>query len=109
MLNQSWHARWGFARNSEPIGERSTDARKVPSRTRDASTRLLATLLIFVIRAYQRFVSPWLAPTCRFHPTCSSYSVEAIRKYGPFGGIIRALARLGRCHPFAEGGYDPVR
>lgn len=108
MLNQSWHTRWGFARKSEPSSESTSDARPVPSLSRDALTSLLATSLIFLIRAYQRLVSPMLAPTCRFHPTCSSYSVEAIRKYGPFGGIIRALARLGRCHPFHEGGYDPV-
>jgi putative membrane protein insertion efficiency factor len=104
MLNQSWHTHWGFALNSEKI----SDAHQAQSPPRNAISRLLVSLFVLLITIYQRVVSPWIGPSCRFHPTCSSYAVDAIRKYGPFGGTFRALARLGRCHPLSKGGYDPV-
>ncbi len=72
-------------------------------------SRLFARSLLLLIRAYQLVLSPLLGPTCRFHPTCSRYAMEAIDRYGPVWGTARALARLARCHPFAEGGFDPVR
>jgi len=65
-------------------------------------------LLITQIRLYQRFISPWLGPTCRFSPSCSHYAVEAIEKYGVFRGTAYAVWRILRCHPFSRGGYDPV-
>ncbi len=69
----------------------------------------MTTTLIYCIRAYQIFVSPLLPPnTCRFTPTCSSYAIDAIRKYGPAKGTWRALKRLGKCHPFHPGGHDPA-
>ena len=104
MLDQSWHKRWGFAPNSEKI----CDAHQTHGPPRNALLRLLVSFLVLMITIYQRVVSPWIGPSCRFHPTCSSYAVDSIRKYGPFGGTFRALARLGRCHPLSEGGYDPV-
>jgi putative membrane protein insertion efficiency factor len=61
-----------------------------------------------LIRFYQRFVSPLLPPTCRFEPSCSHYGYEAIQKYGLLRGGWLALQRIGRCHPFNPGGYDPV-
>ncbi|MBI2123335.1 MAG: membrane protein insertion efficiency factor YidD [Armatimonadetes bacterium] len=68
----------------------------------------MTQLLLWLVRAYQRFVSPYTPPTCRFAPSCSSYAVEAISRYGPWKGTRLTVARLLRCHPFHPGGYDPV-
>lgn len=65
-------------------------------------------LLLALIRAYRYFLSPWLGNQCRFHPTCSAYAQEAIRRYGGVHGSWLALRRLGRCHPWHPGGADPV-
>lgn len=68
---------------------------------------LLSESLILLIRAYRLLISPLLGPVCRFHPSCSTYMVESIRKYGVFKGVLRGLGRLSRCHPWNPGGYDP--
>jgi putative membrane protein insertion efficiency factor len=61
------------------------------------------------LRGYQILVSPLLpANTCRFYPSCSAYAVDAVNKYGPLKGMWRAAKRVGRCHPFHPGGYDPA-
>lgn len=60
------------------------------------------------IRGYQLFISPLLAPHCRFHPTCSQYAIEAVQTHGVLKGGWLALHRIARCHPFHPGGYDPV-
>ncbi|WP_084785427.1 membrane protein insertion efficiency factor YidD [Neomoorella mulderi] len=65
--------------------------------------------IILFIRLYQLFISPILGKNCRFYPTCSQYALEAISRYGVFRGSILAVKRLGRCHPWHPGGYDPVR
>jgi putative membrane protein insertion efficiency factor len=67
-----------------------------------------AWLLLAVIRAWQLLLSPLLGPSCRFHPSCSAYAAEAVRRHGALRGGWLALRRLGRCHPFHEGGLDPV-
>ncbi len=67
--------------------------------------RLVAEILI---RLYQWTLSPLLGPACRFHPTCSQYALEAIRRFGVVRGSWLAVCRIGRCHPWHEGGYDPV-
>ena len=64
---------------------------------------------IALVRAYQKLISPLLPPACRFYPTCSQYAAQSMRKYGLLRGAWRAIKRLGRCHPFHPGGYDPVR
>ena len=65
-------------------------------------------VLLFLIRFYRRHISPLRPPCCRYIPTCSQYALEAVEKYGALKGSWLALRRLLRCHPFHEGGYDPV-
>jgi len=69
---------------------------------------MMAKLIVLLIRGYQIFISPLFPPSCRFYPTCSQYSVEAISKYGLIKGGWLSLKRLSRCHPFNPGGYDPL-
>ncbi|MBC7341385.1 MAG: membrane protein insertion efficiency factor YidD [Clostridia bacterium] len=65
-------------------------------------------LAILLIKAYQRLISPWLGASCRFYPSCSQYTLEAIEKYGLGRGVWLGIKRLVRCQPFSPGGYDPV-
>lgn len=65
-------------------------------------------LAIFIIRLYQRFVSPYMSPRCKYVPTCSEYAVEAFGRFGFFKGFGLAGWRILRCNPFSKGGYDPV-
>ena len=65
-------------------------------------------VLTTVIRLYQYLLSPLLPASCRYHPTCSQYALEAIRKHGAVKGVVLGLRRILRCHPFHRGGYDPV-
>jgi putative membrane protein insertion efficiency factor len=67
-----------------------------------------AYLLILLILIYRHTLSPLFGNQCRYHPTCSHYSEEAIKKYGAFKGMVLAVKRILRCHPWHEGGYDPV-
>lgn len=65
-------------------------------------------IAILLIKMYRLFISPLKPPTCRFMPTCSEYSLQAIEKYGMLRGGGMAMKRILRCHPFHPGGYDPV-
>ncbi|MBC8014124.1 MAG: membrane protein insertion efficiency factor YidD [Sporomusaceae bacterium] len=65
-------------------------------------------IAILMIKMYRLFISPLKPPTCRFVPTCSEYSLQAIEKYGMLRGGGMAIKRILRCHPFHPGGYDPV-
>ncbi|MDO5078205.1 MAG: membrane protein insertion efficiency factor YidD [Streptococcus minor] len=64
-------------------------------------------ILIWLVRLYQRFISPLTPPSCRYRPTCSAYMIQALEKHGA-KGFLMGLARILRCHPFVEGGEDPV-
>ncbi len=64
---------------------------------------------VALIKGYRRLVSPMLPPSCRFTPSCSLYTLQAIEKYGLLRGGFMGAQRLLRCHPFSEGGYDPVQ
>ncbi len=74
----------------------------------DKNYSLVQNLMRVLIELYQIFISPFLGGNCRFTPTCSQYAMEAIELHGAFKGCWLALCRLGRCHPFHPGGYDPV-
>lgn len=65
-------------------------------------------ILIGLIKGYRKFISPLFPPTCRFQPTCSQYTLEAIENFGPFQGSWLGIKRILRCHPFHPGGYDPI-
>jgi putative membrane protein insertion efficiency factor len=69
----------------------------------------MQALIIGALRIYKRWLSPVLPSACRFEPTCSVYMMQAIEKYGVRRGLSKGLKRIGRCHPFHEGGLDPVR
>lgn len=64
--------------------------------------------LITLVRGYQVVLSPHLPAACRYYPSCSTYAIEALEKYGVLRGSWLAVKRIGRCHPFRAGGYDPV-
>jgi uncharacterized protein len=66
-------------------------------------------IVIGALRVYKLAISPLLPPACRYHPTCSDYTREAVAKYGAARGLWMGLKRLARCHPFHAGGFDPVR
>ena len=70
--------------------------------------QLLAIPLIVLIKIYQMLVSPLFPPTCRFSPTCSHYTLDALKKYGILKGVWLGIRRLIRCHPWGGSGYDPV-
>ena len=69
---------------------------------------MISRLLVGLIRGYQLALSPYFGRQCRFEPTCSHYAQEAIVKYGALRGSWLGMRRIARCHPWCEGGYDPV-
>ncbi len=69
---------------------------------------MVTRALLFLIRQYQRFLSPLIGSQCRFYPTCSRYSAHAIVKFGSLRGAYLTICRIGRCHPGCQGGHDPV-
>ncbi len=73
-----------------------------------AVRRIVTGPAVFVIRCYQKMVSPFLGRNCRFSPSCSEYAVEALKTHGLLRGSGLALRRIGRCNPLGPSGYDPV-
>ncbi|MEE9332381.1 MAG: membrane protein insertion efficiency factor YidD [Methylophilaceae bacterium] len=68
----------------------------------------MSNFFVFLIKLYQWCLSPFVGPSCRFEPSCSSYAIQAISKHGVLRGLYLAVFRLGRCHPWCKGGHDPV-
>ena len=91
---------------------------KRPPNSREASTSglladvlrpgLIARAIVLVLRLYRLLLSPLLPPVCRFAPSCSAFAIEAVRQHGARRGLLIAVRRLLRCHPWHAGGYDPV-
>jgi len=73
----------------------------------EAAVILPSLVLIAMVRAYQRLISPLIGPRCRFTPSCSHYFIAAVHKYGPIKGAWKGVRRILKCHPYNEGGYDP--
>lgn len=69
---------------------------------------MIQTLLVLLVRGYQVSFGHLLPPACRYFPSCSVYAIEALERHGAWRGSWLALCRIGRCHPFRAGGYDPV-
>lgn len=69
---------------------------------------ILSQVLILLFTIYKYAISPMLPKACRYTPTCSTYSIEAVKKYGPFKGFLLALKRIASCHPWGGHGHDPV-
>jgi putative membrane protein insertion efficiency factor len=69
---------------------------------------MIRSIFIAILRSYQYLISPLLGNRCRFHPTCSEYMIEAVKRFGVFKGMYLGFKRLGRCQPMCEGGFDPV-
>ena len=70
---------------------------------------ILTYILIKFIKIYQFLLSPLLGQSCRHYPTCSNYSIEALKTHGLFKGLLLIIKRIFSCHPWAEGGYDPIK
>lgn len=69
----------------------------------------MRAVIIFALNLYKRWLSPLLPSACRYHPTCSEYMKDAVERYGALRGVWLGFRRLLRCHPFHQGGFDPVR
>ena len=69
---------------------------------------MIRAVLIALVKGYRLLLSPWLGSSCRFTPTCSAYSIEALENHGAAAGTYLTVARLARCHPWCDGGQDPV-
>lgn len=93
------------ADNPEPSDDQLVPTEEVGQVVRAG---VLATVAMAMVRFYQRAISPLLPPSCRFRPTCSQYTLIAIKRHGFLRGIWLGLRRILRCHPFHPGGHDPV-
>ena len=69
---------------------------------------MISKVMIFLIKCYQKGISPYIGAHCKYTPTCSQYAIEAIKKYGCIYGFCLAIWRILRCNPWSKGGYDPV-
>lgn len=74
----------------------------------EKTVSFMQNIICFPVKFYQRVISPYIRPCCRFYPSCSQYALEAIQQYGIIRGSWCSVCRLLKCHPWSEGGYDPV-
>lgn len=74
----------------------------------ESKRKAAGKLVIGLIKAYRAIVSSWMPPRCRFYPTCSQYMIQAVERFGVTRGVAMGLRRISRCHPWNEGGYDPL-
>ena len=95
-----------FARHSEEPALWKKEYKKVMEEKKKRNP--IKRLMILMIRFYQKFISPLFPPTCRYYPTCSTYFIQALEKYGVIKGSYLGIKRILRCHPWHEGGYDPL-
>jgi len=93
---------------STPAGARAGSSAPPPGERGAALARWLRRAVIVSIRGYQRAISPLLGPACRFVPSCSEYTRQAVARHGVWRGLRLGVGRLARCHPFHPGGWDPV-
>lgn len=70
--------------------------------------KIIVKPVIFIIRAYQYVISPYMAPSCRYSPTCSEYAIESFQRFGFMRGLYLSVRRIFSCHPWHDGGHDPV-
>jgi uncharacterized protein len=91
-------------RHTRPLDTRFTLA----GATAGHATGMIRQLFILLVRGYQVSLGPLLPAACRYYPSCSAYAIEALERHGAWRGGWLALRRIGRCHPFRPGGYDPV-
>ena len=70
---------------------------------------MIKTIFIFLIKIYKLILSPILGPSCRYLPTCSEYSIEALKQFGLIKGTFKSVKRILSCHPWGKGGFDPVK
>lgn len=99
-------------RKKRNCGEETDGGRGIHSETVETSKPLerfnMTMPFVFILRLYQKIISPWIFPCCRFTPSCSQYAISALEKHGVLKGSALAVWRLLRCQPFCRGGYDPV-
>ena len=70
--------------------------------------KILILPLVFLVKIYQRIISPLFPPTCRYTPTCSEYAIQSLKKYGLIKGVSLSIKRIFNCHPWGGSGYDPI-
>ena len=98
----------GALRGDRAGTARPADVRAGHERSASARQGLSARLLLFVVRAYQLILGPFLGGACRFYPSCSNYAMQAVERHGVRHGAALSIKRLLRCHPFSPGGVDLV-
>lgn len=77
--------------------------------TKNTLQNIPRTAIVGVVKIYKCCISPFLPPSCRFTPSCSTYMIQAVEKHGVLRGVVLGVWRILRCHPFSKGGYDPVK